>query len=452
MNDIIKDKITQAITAIRNGKMVIVIDDIHRENEGDLIGSAQTMTNQAMATMIRHSSGIICAPITAKKAQECGLSLMVDANNAPFQTNFTISIDAKGTSTGISATDRLLTVHQLAKPTIQSQDFVKPGHIFPLIAREGGVLVRPGHTEAAVDLCYLANLPPVAVIGELMNDDGTVQKGDQITKFAQERDLITLTIAELSQYLRENPIQYHTDKPTQSVQIFGKSPRESVYLVPVKGKNESENSQFAVNRIFCVGRNYEAHALEMGSKIDRESPFYFTKSPQALILSGTNIPFALGTQNFHYEMEFVVAIGLDGQNIAQEHAMHHVFGYGCGLDLTRRDLQTIAKDAGKPWDLSKDFADSAVIAPLTTRANFGDIKAQKIQLWQNDQLKQDADISTMVWSVPEIISHLSQFYHLKSGDLIYTGTPAGVGAMRIGDKIRGAISGLCPIECTIIKP
>ncbi len=439
------EKIQQAILALQNGDMVIVIDDKNRENEGDFIASAQTMTLANMAKMIRHSSGIICAPITKQLANNCELPIMVHDNHAPFQTNFTITIDAQSTSTGISARDRLATVRQLANKDAKPQDFVRPGHIFPLIARDGGVLERAGHTEAAIDLCLIADLPPIAVIGELMNDDGSVQKGNQIDEFAKNHDCVVISIAELQNYIHANPIS-RPNMPLNYPAIIGKNPHEKPPLIKVNGTN----SQFSVNRIFCVGRNYEAHAQEMGNQIDRESPFYFTKSPQALISSPAQIQYAMGSQNFHYEMEFVAAIHQSGRNIAPNNAMNFVFGYACGCDLTRRDLQNKAKESGKPWDLGKDFHQSAVLGNITPKADFGDITSQKIQLWHNETLKQDADLSQMVWKLPEIIAHLSQFYTLQAGDLIYTGTPAGVGAMQIGDKIRGAISGLCAINFEII--
>ena len=212
-------------------------------------------------------------------------------------------------------------------------------------------------------------------------------------------------------------------------------------VVPVQG----ETAQFPVNRIFCVGRNYEAHAAEMGFTADRETPFYFTKTPSAIVPSGATIPYPPGTENYHYEMEFVVAIGGHAFRIAEENAMSVVYGYACGLDMTRRDLQLVAREKGRPWDLGKDFEQSAVIGPLTKAADFGAITSQRIVLKVNGAAKQDQSLADLIWSVPELVSHLSRFYHLQPGDLIYTGTPAGVGPVVAGDRMEGTIDGLPPV-------
>jgi fumarylpyruvate hydrolase len=216
-------------------------------------------------------------------------------------------------------------------------------------------------------------------------------------------------------------------------------------LVPVTG----EPRGFAVRRIFCVGRNYAAHAAEMGNEVDREAPFYFTKSAHALCLSGATIPYPPGTGDCHYEMEFVVAIGAEAVRVDAAEAMDAVWGYACGIDLTRRDLQAAAKAKGRPWDLGKDFENSAVIGALTPRAAFGEIEAQKLRLRLDDCLVQQAPLSDMVWPVPEIIAHLSRFYRLAPGDLIYTGTPAGVGPVAPASTLEGEIDGLAPLHLTI---
>ncbi len=195
----IQEKIQLWQKTLQSGGMLVVTDDESRENEGDLIASAQTITQTNVALMIRHTSGIICTPITQKLADQLEFPLMVVDNNAPFRTNFTISVDGVGTSTGISASDRLKTMRNMAQNNAKATDFVKPGHIFPLIARHNGVLARTGHTEAAIDLCLLANLPPVGVLCELMNDDGSVMKGEQITQFAKMGQYPQLTIAELAE-------------------------------------------------------------------------------------------------------------------------------------------------------------------------------------------------------------------------------------------------------------
>jgi 3,4-dihydroxy 2-butanone 4-phosphate synthase/GTP cyclohydrolase II len=185
------DSVEEAIKAIAKGDMVIVVDDDDRENEGDLIAAAAKITPEQMAFMVRHTSGIVCAPITAEEAKRLKLDPMVALNDAPMGTAFTVSIDYKeGLTTGISARERCATVHALANSNAQASDFVRPGHIFPLVAKDGGVLMRSGHTEAAVDLARLAGLPPAGVICELVNDDGSVKRGPQVLAFAREHGLI----------------------------------------------------------------------------------------------------------------------------------------------------------------------------------------------------------------------------------------------------------------------
>ena len=215
--------------------------------------------------------------------------------------------------------------------------------------------------------------------------------------------------------------------------------------LPVAGSQ----ARFPVRRIFCVGRNYAAHAAEMGNEVDRAAPFYFTKSPLAVVESGATVAYAPGTADLHHEMEFVVALGRPGFRVAAEAAMALVFGYAAGLDMTRRDLQAAAKARQRPWDLAKDFEDSAVLAPITPAGNFGVIGDQRIALSVNGAPRQEARLSDMVWSVPELIADLSRFYHLAPGDLVFTGTPAGVGAVGAGDRIRGEIDGLAPVHLTL---
>ena len=216
-------------------------------------------------------------------------------------------------------------------------------------------------------------------------------------------------------------------------------------LVPVVHSNDL----FPVNRIFCVGRNYEDHAKEMGATVDREAPVYFTKPASAIVLSGGAIPYPPGTKNFHYEMELVIAINRPAFKVDVDHALDSVFGYACGLDMTRRDLQQYAKDRRYPWDIAKAFENSAIITPITPVKEFGDIKDQQIWLKLNNEIKQNSQLSAQIWSVAEIISHLSHFYHLAPGDLIYTGTPAGVGAVKPGDILTGGIDGLSPLVIEI---
>jgi fumarylpyruvate hydrolase len=218
-----------------------------------------------------------------------------------------------------------------------------------------------------------------------------------------------------------------------------------VPLVPIVGADGA----YPVGRIFCVGRNYEAHAQEMGFAADREAPIYFTKTPSAIVLAGGTIPYAPGTANLHYEMELVVAIGASAFRVAPEAAMAVVYGYAGGLDMTRRDLQAAARDKGYPWDLGKDFEQAAVIAPITPVAAFGAIGDQRITLSVDGERRQDATLAEFIWSVPELIAHLSQFYHLRPGDLIYTGTPSGVGPVKPGNVLRGTIDGLSALTVTI---
>jgi fumarylpyruvate hydrolase len=214
--------------------------------------------------------------------------------------------------------------------------------------------------------------------------------------------------------------------------------------LPVQG----ETARFPVNRIFCVGRNYADHAKEMGVEVDREAPFYFTKTPSALEESGQTLPYPPGTKNFHYEMELVMAIGAPAFRVAKEEALSAVYGYSCGLDMTRRDLQLDARAKQRPWDLGKDVEHSAVVAAITRTPGFH-VADQKISLTVNGAVKQDATLSDLVWNAEELISHLSQYYHLVPGDIIFTGTPAGVGAVLPDDAIVGTIDGLEPVTLTV---
>ncbi len=214
------DPVDDAVAAIREGEMVVVVDDADRENEGDLIMAAARATPEQTAFMIRHTSGIICAPLTAAEARRLKLDPMVAANDAPLGTAFTVSVDYRhGLTTGISAEERCNTVRALANGNAGADDFVRPGHVFPLIAKRGGVLMRSGHTEAAVDLAKLADLPPVGVIGELVNDDGTVKRGPDVVAFAREHGLKIISVADLIAYrqarerLVERTAEFAVDTP-----------------------------------------------------------------------------------------------------------------------------------------------------------------------------------------------------------------------------------------------
>lgn len=195
------ERVKAALEAFAKGQIVVVTDDDDRENEGDLIVAASLCTPEQMAFIVRHTSGIVCTPLPSEEARRLRLDPMVASNDSPHGTAFTVSVDYRhGTTTGISADDRTATVRALANPNVGAVDFVRPGHIFPLIARDGGVLMRSGHTEAAVDLCKLAGLPPVGVICELVNDDGTVTRGKQVADFAEKHGLLMVSVADLIKY------------------------------------------------------------------------------------------------------------------------------------------------------------------------------------------------------------------------------------------------------------
>jgi len=204
-----------------------------------------------------------------------------------------------------------------------------------------------------------------------------------------------------------------------------------------------------VRRIFCVGRNYAAHAREMGKDPEREPPFFFTKPADAVVASGESVAYPPETENFHYEAELVVAIGRAGRDIARDTALSHVFGYAVGNDLTRRDLQLAARDKGRPWDFGKAFDRSAVIGPVHPAETVGHPDKGFIRLAVNGEIRQDADLSELIWSVPEIVSILSHSIALRPGDLIMTGTPAGVGPLAPGDTCTVAIEGLGEIVTPI---
>jgi fumarylpyruvate hydrolase len=225
-------------------------------------------------------------------------------------------------------------------------------------------------------------------------------------------------------------------------------PPEAQASVAVRGSSQ----RYAVARIFCVGRNYAAHAREMGGNPDREPPFYFSKPANALVPSGSTVAYPPGTKNYHYEMELVIAIGAPVFKSEPEAAEAAVWGYAAGLDMTRRDLQSEAKAAGRPWDTAKGFEQSAVITELVPVSVIGHPKAGAITLSVNGVEKQRGDLADMIWSVPEIVANLSQYYHLQPGDLIYTGTPEGVGAVKPGDVITGVIEGLDNLSLTIKDP
>jgi len=209
------------------------------------------------------------------------------------------------------------------------------------------------------------------------------------------------------------------------------------------------DDRLPVRRIFCVGRNYAAHAREMGRDPDREPPFFFTKPADAVVDSGETIAYPPETSNLHHEAELVVAIGKGGRDIPEGDALSHVWGYAVGNDLTRRDLQLAARELGRPWDWGKAFDRSAVIGPVHAVARVGHPDRGSIRLTVNGETRQEADLSELIWSVPEVISILSQSIEVRPGDLVMTGTPAGVGSLIEGDRCRVEIDGLGAIETRI---
>jgi fumarylpyruvate hydrolase len=228
------------------------------------------------------------------------------------------------------------------------------------------------------------------------------------------------------------------------------------YVLPQPGQPSvavaNSEARFPVRRIFCVGRNYAAHAREMGHNPDRDPPFFFTKPADAVVDSGTTIPYPPLTENFHFEGELVVAIGTGGERIAQGDSLSHVWGYAIGIDLTRRDLQIAAREKGRPWDWGKAFDNSAPCGPVHPVSEVGHPSKGSIRTLVNGVVKQDADLNELIWSVPEVISILSQSITLRPGDLIYTGTPAGVGKLLVDDTCVVEIAGLGKLAIKIGDP
>jgi len=226
------------------------------------------------------------------------------------------------------------------------------------------------------------------------------------------------------------------------------------FVIPPSPQTSAEvagtDERFPVHRIYCVGRNYAKHAREMGMDPDREPPFFFSKPADALVANGTPVPYPSRTSNLHHELELVVAIGTGGRDIALDRALAHVYGYAVGLDLTRRDLQFAAREQGRPWDVAKGFDHSAPMSAIRPAADMGHIEQGAIWLEVNGETRQRANLSEMIWSVPEIVAELSTYYELRPGDLIFTGTPEGVGPVRRGDSLVGGIDGLETLRITIV--
>lgn len=207
--------------------------------------------------------------------------------------------------------------------------------------------------------------------------------------------------------------------------------------------------RFPVRRIFCVGRNYAEHIREMGGDPDREAPFFFMKPADALVENGATIPFPPATRDLHHEIELVLALSGGGQNVAAGDALDLIHGYAVGIDLTRRDLQGQAKKASRPWEAGKAFENSAPCTAIHRAGDRGHPKAGRIWLAVNGETRQDGDLAQMIWAVPEILAALSKLFTLKAGDLIFTGTPAGVAALRPGDRVTGGVEGLSDLSLTL---
>jgi len=224
----------------------------------------------------------------------------------------------------------------------------------------------------------------------------------------------------------------------------------AVAALPIRGQSEL----FPVNRLFFVGRNYHAHAVEMvGKEVDKanERAFYFTKAPSTLTPSGATIEYPPETKNYHYEMELVVVLGKGGFRVSEEQAADMIYGYACGLDMTRRDQQLVAREKGRPWDLGKDIENGSVcseVVPMPGKV----IDSGAIELTVNGETKQKSDVNKLIWNIREIIADLSLYYHLQPGDIIYTGTPEGVGPVKSGDVLKGSVEGVGTIELTIGQP
>ena len=226
----------------------------------------------------------------------------------------------------------------------------------------------------------------------------------------------------------------------------------SDYVVPMWDQPSvavAGGAAFPVRRIFCVGRNYAEHAREMGTDPDREPPFFFMKSADTVVASGSEIKYPTRTENLHHEVELVIAMGSGGSDISGAEASDHIFGYAVGVDLTRRDLQQQMKENGRPWDIGKSFDQAAPVGEIQPSWNIGHPRKGKINLSVNGKTRQKADLKDMIWSIDEIIAELSTYYSLEAGDLIFTGTPSGVDALVRGDHVSSTIDGIESLEFSI---
>lgn len=218
----------------------------------------------------------------------------------------------------------------------------------------------------------------------------------------------------------------------------------AIPAIPVKG-----GGLFPVRRIFCVGRNYAEHAREMGGDPTREPPFFFCKPADAVLTGETDMAYPTMTSNLHFEMELVAAIGIGGSDIAEDQALAHVWGYAAGLDMTRRDLQNVAKKEARPWDMAKGFDNSAPIGALVPASSITGPLSGRIELRVNGVVRQASDLSNMIWSVAETVAYLSRLVRVAPGDLIFTGTPEGVGAVQRGDILEGTVEGVGAVKTRI---
>lgn len=216
--------------------------------------------------------------------------------------------------------------------------------------------------------------------------------------------------------------------------------------IPVAGTD----MRFPVHRIYCIGRNYAEHAKEMGSEVERKHPIFFAKPADAIVIDNDDVPYPPATEDLHHEVEMVVALSRGGRDIPAEHALEHVYAYAVGLDLTRRDLQAAAKEKGNPWDTAKGFDHSAPISALHPASEIGHPRDIELSLSVNGKVRQKSNVDEMIFSVPEIIHELSKLYELQSGDLIFTGTPAGVAALSRGDRFQATLEGVATLEGRII--
>jgi fumarylpyruvate hydrolase len=223
-------------------------------------------------------------------------------------------------------------------------------------------------------------------------------------------------------------------------------PIVSFSVTPASATVTGSAARFPVRRIFCIGRNYAEHAAEMGATVDRGNPVFFCKPADALVADGADIPYPSATRELHHEVEMVVALHSGGTDIAEADALAHVFGYAVGLDLTRRDLQAIAKAKGMPWDTAKAFDHSAPLSALRAAAEIGHPQHAALTLEVNGQVRQQSDIAQMIFSVPEILARLSRLFELKAGDLVFTGTPAGVGPLVRGDAVVARLGGIAELR------